>query len=160
MYYVLDIPLKLTSQHLHSSLEIPIIKHLLTKPSNSTFFKDETQKQWHHDYSWKTCMHVQVEIRKYGKKTGIYNENRDWNNRRTFNLLQCRLTGFLASKLKWVVACSHTVTFTLPINDVTARNQVFIAWLKAQELVVIPVFIWTGTETEAFISEDITARNS
>lgn len=70
MYYVLDIPLKLTSQHLHNSLKSPIIKHLLTKPSNSTFFKDETQKQWHHDYSWKTCMHVQVEIRKYGKKQG------------------------------------------------------------------------------------------
>jgi len=68
-------------------------------------------------------------------------DNENGEIRGTFNLLQGRLTGFLASELKWVVACSYAVTFTLPINDVTARNQVFVAWLKAQELVVIPVFI-------------------
>lgn len=59
----------------------------------------------------------------------------------TFDLLQGCLTSLLAGKLKWVVACSYAVTFTPPVNYVTACNQVLVARFKSQELVVIPVFI-------------------
>lgn len=56
------------------------------------------------------------------------------------------MTSFLAGKLERVVAGPYTVAVTLPINDVTTCNQVFIAWLKSQELVVIPVFIFTNSD--------------
>lgn len=177
MCHIPDIPLKLTPCNIYmgtnSSLKKTynqqfVSKYAHKKPSNrrsSTFFKDETHQRNKNSTvtSWLQLknMHACTSRLKSGsteKNWDSYNENRDWNKRFTFNLLQGRLTGILASKLKWVVACSQTVTFTLPINDVTACNQVFIAWLKAQELVVIPVFIWTGMETEAFISEDITIR--
>ena len=59
----------------------------------------------------------------------------------TFNLPQSGLACVLAGELKGVVAGPYAVTLTLPINDVAARDQVLVARLKSQQLVVVPVFI-------------------
>lgn len=59
----------------------------------------------------------------------------------TFNLLQSRLAGILAGEFEWVVACPQAIAFALPINDVAAGDQVLVARLESQQLVVVPVFI-------------------
>lgn len=65
-------------------------------------------------------------------------------NRRTFDLLEGSLTGLLAGELEGVVAGADAVTLTPAIHEVAAGDQVLVAGLEPQQLVIVPVFVWRG----------------
>lgn len=63
-----------------------------------------------------------------------------------FNLLEGRLAGVLAGELEGVVAGTEAVTLTPAIHQVAACDHVLVAGLEPQQLVIIPVLIFTHAD--------------
>lgn len=59
----------------------------------------------------------------------------------TFNPLQSWKAHILPRKLKGIVAGPNGATLTFPIDDIAARDKVFITWFNTKQLVIIPVLI-------------------